>query len=89
MCGPSFENMTNKRKFILKNKYSVLPHPLFSTIIYSDAMKEIKWPENLQTYNSVVDIKTIAEVIEIYQNSRVIHHLFNNLGSLTHSKGLI
>ena len=26
----------------LRNKYIVLPHPLFSTIIYSDAMKEMK-----------------------------------------------
>ena len=80
----SFRRLNNKRKFILNNKYILLPHPLSSTSIYSDAMKGTKMAR-LQTYNSVVDIKTNAEVIEIYKNSSVMQYLFNILGCLTHS----
>ena len=52
----TLRRLTNKRKFTLRNKYIFLPHPLFSMIIYSDAMKEIKMAQIVANIKSVDDI---------------------------------
>ena len=74
--GLVLRRLTNERKFILRNKYILLPHPLFSTIIYSDAMKEIKLLEKLQTYNSAVDYKdNCRSHRNIYYSNQVVQQL--------------
>ena len=77
------DKLTDKRKFIIRNKYILLSYPLFSMIIYSDKMKEkmSQIVANIQFCCSY--IKT--EVVEIYENSRVIQYLLNILGSLIFS----
>ena len=47
---------SNKRKFNVRNRYILKPHPLFSMTIFSGAMNQIKWPKQLQTHNSVVNL---------------------------------
>ena len=42
-----FENINLQRKFSVKNKYILLPHPLFSIIINYGTMKELKWFKQL------------------------------------------
>ena len=69
----------------MTNTYILLPHPLFSLIINSDAMKELKFiitVSNTQCCSWYK--KTIEEVIEIYQNYRVIQYSFNILRLLVH-----
>ena len=80
-----FRRLTYKIMFFMTNTYIFLPHPLFSLIISSDAMKELKFiitVSNTQCCSWYK--KTIEEVIEIYQNYRVIQYSFNILRLLVH-----
>ena len=64
----------------------LLPHPLFSIIINSGAMKELKMVQTVaNTHFCCWYIKTIEEVIKIYQNCRAIQYSLNILGFLLHS----
>ena len=61
----------------------MLPHPQFSIIIISDAMKELKMVQTVtNTHFGCWYKKTIEEVIEIYHNYRIIQYSFNVFGLL-------
>ena len=63
----------------------LLPHPLFSMFIISVAKKAKMIQTVANTHLFGKYIKKIEEVIEIYQNYRVIKYSFNSLGLLMRS----
>ena len=57
ICLETISEKINLQKKVFRDKKCILlPHPLFSIIINSGAMKELKWFKQLQTHIFVVDI---------------------------------
>ena len=56
MCGTISEKINLQKKFFVINKYILLPHPLFSIIINSGTMKELKMVQTVTNTHFVVEI---------------------------------